>query len=428
MTARSKTFGNDNAAGKPRRRAARVHALGSRSASAFLAATLILVSGIEPASAQQRRNLFDMLFGGPRYEDEAPTRPPERYPRYERPRVSPDGAIVDMPSRPQRNRGSIRAIAPRAVPAPAPPQPEPVAKLENARKVLVIGDFLAGGMGGELETAFEAAPGVTVSERSDGSSGLVRDDHFDWIAQLPTLLDEEKPAIVVVMLGANDRQQITTATAKEKFRSEEWFDEYDARIGKLISVVTARKLPLLWVGLPSFQSPSMMADAATLNGLYRNQVEKAGAEFVDVWDGFVDEEGKYVVSGSDMNGQQVRLRGSDGITFTKAGKRKLAFYVERFVRRHLGEMTSPDLGPGVVNVSPEQKIAPAEPGQPLTLQPVSLSDPDLDGGKELLGAAALAAPTPANNAETPREKLVKRGELATAPAGRVDDYRMKAGQ
>ncbi|MDE1157742.1 MAG: GDSL-type esterase/lipase family protein [Neorhizobium sp.] len=404
----------------------------ARSARTLVAALIVFATSLQPASAQQRRNLLDMLFGGPRYEDERPSRELDRYPRYERPRVSPEnspgGSIVDMPSRPPRNHGSVRALAPRAVPAPTPPQPEPVAKLENARKVLVIGDFLAGGMGGELETAFEAAPGVTVSERSDGSSGLVRDDHFDWIAELPKILDEEKPAIVVVMLGANDRQQIATATTKEKFRSDGWLDEYDARIAKLIAVVTARKLPLLWVGLPSFQSPSMMADAATLNGLYRNEVEKAGAEFVDVWDGFVDEEGKYVVSGSDMNGQQVRLRGADGITFTKTGKRKLAFYVERFVRRHLGEMTSPDLAPGLVNVHPGEKLVPAEPGQPLTVQPVSLSDPDLDGGKELLGASILTAPNAANAAETPREKLVRRGELATAPAGRVDDYRLKAGQ
>ena len=39
-----------------------------------------------------------------------------------------------------------------------PPKPEPVAKLENARKILVVGDFFAGNIGGELETTFEASP------------------------------------------------------------------------------------------------------------------------------------------------------------------------------------------------------------------------------------------------------------------------------
>ena len=69
--------------------------------------------------------------------------------------------------------------------------------------------------------------------------------------------------------------------------------------------------------------------------LMRN--EAAGGTFVDVWDGFVDEAGKFVITGSDVNGQQVRLRGSDGINLTKAGKRKLAFYAEKDIRKILGD-------------------------------------------------------------------------------------------
>ena len=70
----------------------------------------------------------------------------------------------------------------------------------------------------------------------------------------------------------------------------------------------------------------------TFNGIYREEVEKVGGQFIDIWDGFVDEGGKFVLTGSDINGQQVRLRGSDGINLTKAGKRKLAFYVEKDIR------------------------------------------------------------------------------------------------
>lgn len=44
-----------------------------------------------------------------------------------------------------------------------------------------------------------------------------------------------------------------------------------------------------------------------------------------MWDGFVDEGGKFVITGYDMNGQQARLREADGIGMTQAGKRKLAF-------------------------------------------------------------------------------------------------------
>lgn len=380
-----------------------------------LVAVLMVGSFPVTADAQEqvrRRNLFDLLFGGPRYEREEP---PVRYNRR-------NGSIIDMAPRRERNRGAVRSPAPRPPIPLAPPKPDPVAKLENARKILVVGDFFAGNIGGELETTFEASPGVAVFTRSDGSSGLVRDDHYDWLKELPGIIDEAKPAIVVVMIGANDRQQMTSG-AKEKFPTDAWFGEYRRRVAEVTRIVTSRKLPLLWVGLPSFQSPSMMADAVKLNAIYRSRTEEVGGEFVDIWDGFVDEDGKFILTGSDVNGQQVRLRGADGITFTAAGKQKLAFYVEKLARRHLGDMASPELvniGPGTL---PDLNL-PADPNKVLPALPISLSDPDLDGGKELLGAI----PSTSALSQSPREKLVKRGEMDPPPTGRIDNYKISKTQ
>lgn len=369
------------------------------------------------AGAQQpgeRRNLLDMLFGGPRYERPPPRRGVER--RYYR-----DGSIVDVPLRPRRQPS--KRSTPRQAPTTSVIElatPEPVEKLEKAKHVLVVGDFLAGGMGDALEAAFEASPGVVIDERTDGSSGIVREDHFNWQVELPGMMETVKPAVVVMMIGANDRQSMRIGNSRESFRSDAWFKEYEERVAQLATTVTSRDVPLLWVGLPSFRSPSAMADTVTLNTIYRNQVEKAGAEFVDIWEGFVDQDGAFVVTGSDVNGQQVRLRGSDGINFTKAGKEKLAFYVEKFLRRHLGEMASPDL----VKLDDESLpglTLPALPGQiTIPTQPISLSDPELDGGKTLLGGSAPTAAT----LESALGKLVKRGELDPAPAGRIDDYRL----
>ena len=74
--------------------------------------------------------------------------------------------------------------------------------------VLVVGDFLAGGLAEGLSTAFAENPHVRVVDRTNGSSGLARDDFYDWPARIGELIDAEKPAAVVVMLGANDRQQM----------------------------------------------------------------------------------------------------------------------------------------------------------------------------------------------------------------------------
>src|SRR5262249_58230189 len=63
--------------------------------------------------------------------------------------------------------------------------------------------------------------------------------------------------------------------------------------------------------------------------------------YVDVWDGFVDDEGNFNLRGPDYNGQIRQLRSTDGIYFTKAGALKLGHYVEREIQRLMQARATP---------------------------------------------------------------------------------------
>ena len=199
----------------------------------------------ESFAQEQRRTLFEMLFGRPVGRDGGSGR--EYQPRNRR----------DFPSAP-RERSVTRPQPARKAPSVVPmrtAKPEPAAKLENARRVLVIGDFLAGGMGEELVNAFASSPAIAVDVRANGSSGLVRTDYYDWFTNLPQFISETKPATIVIMMGSNDRQQMQIGDIREKFGTEVWFKEYERRIDELLALAGRPKVPLLWVGLPAFQSP-----------------------------------------------------------------------------------------------------------------------------------------------------------------------------
>jgi hypothetical protein len=352
---------------------------------------------LEPAFAQERverRSILQLLFGTPKRKE------------------------VLLPERTIRKPRTVSRKKRPPTPAVVEAAPATIDKLPDAKVVLVVGDFIAGSLGDGLAAAFESTPGIVVERRTNGSSGIVRNDYYDWPGLLPGLIEEIKPALVVVSLGANDRQQMTVAGNKEKFRSEAWTREYEARVARIAELARSGSKPLLWIGMPAFQSSAMTADMTTLNTIYRAGVEKAGGQFIDVWDGFVDENGKFVTSGSDINGQQVRLRGSDGINFTKAGKRKLAFYVEKEIRRLLGDAAVD--GPGLQgDLKDLVVVAPAEDAEITKTQPISLADPALDGGSALLGDQPIKG-----NGKSLREKLVEKGEIANAPLGRVDDFRI----
>ena len=283
----------------------------------------------------------------------------------------------------------------------------------------MVGDFLAGGLAEGLEAAFADTPAVRILDRSNGSSGLVRDDYYNWPVKLAELVQTEKPAAVAIMLGSNDRQALPTAEGNKPPLTEAWIKAYGERAEALADVLVDSQIPFVWIGMPAFKSSKMTSDMLAFNEIYRAAAEKAGGEFVDIWEGFVDEKGVFVSIGPDVNGQPVRLRG-DGINMTRSGSRKIAFYAEKPLIKILGsplDGTAPDVS----------LVAPADlRGTQPALQidrtvPISLDDPEFDGGAELLGGdlgkvdasdgqvQAIPAPPPASS--------------PVVAIGRADDFR-----
>ena len=202
-----------------------------------------------------------------------------------------------------------------------------------------------------------------------------------------------------------------------EFRDERWVELYAKKIEELIGVLKSKGVPVLWVGLPAIRGQKGTSDLLFLDALYRDGAGKAGITYVDTWDGFVDEGGRFMQRGPDFEGQPRKLRSDDGVFFTKAGARKLAHYVEREVTRLLAARSGPIAVP-IEPATPEVNVAPGQPaprplaGPVMPLVASSVGTDQLLGGpgSRPAGVDALAART-----------LVK-GEALAPPAGRADDY------
>src|SRR3984893_6867198 len=145
-----------------------------------------------------------------------------------------------------------------------------------------------------------------------------------------------------------------------QFREERWVELYTKKIEEMIAVMKSKGVPVLWVGLPGVRGPKATSDALFLDSLYRDAAGKAGITYVDVWDGFVDERGGFLLKGPDFEGQIRQLRTYDGVYFTQRGARKLAHYVEREITRLLAARSAPITLP----TEPATPDANALPGQP----------------------------------------------------------------
>jgi hypothetical protein len=150
--------------------------------------------------------------------------------------------------------------------------------------------------------------------------------------------------------------------------------------------------------------------------MFRGSAEKAGIVFVDLWDGFVKENGRYTSFGPDYAGQTRRLRTADGVYFTKPGARKLAFYVEREISRVIANRAKlVALPANPEDVTPEHPggSAPRPLAGPVLPLTASYGMPD----KNLLGGAARP-----RSPQSIATRVLKRGEALSAPRGRADYF------
>jgi hypothetical protein len=236
---------------------------------------------------------------------------------------------------------------------------------------------------------------------------------------------DDKPADSELPPDEADGDQLATVREKSarspngiaEFRSDRWAELYSKKIDEMIAVLKSKGAPVFWVGLPAVRGTKSTSDMLFLDSLYRAAADKAGITYVDIWDGFVDEAGRYVQQGPDFEGQTRRLRSYDGVYFTKAGARKLAHYVEREITRVLAARSGPIAMPTEPG-TPDTDVKPGQPApRPLAGPIVPLVASSVGTDQLLGGPGSRSAAIDALAART----LVK-GEPLSAPAGRADDF------
>jgi uncharacterized protein len=431
------------------------------------AVALVVIAGSAtcgPASAQwgDRGGLGDQRSGGWGWDNRPSGGWGDRYPSDRYYRQSPYRDFFspfsgDRHNRPAPSVDYSKAPPPRKLETPA------------TSTVVVVGDSMADWLSYGLDENYADQPEIGVERKIRAASGLVRYDakneSLDWPQAAKEALSNEKPNAIVVMLGLNDRlplrekaqaqpkrngepaqgaNQSTGQASQDKaappadaeappqaagqtesqhpvpggpydFHTDQWAALYVKRIDAMIAALKSKGVPVIWVGLPAIRGTKATSDMSYLDELYRERAERAGIIYVDIWDGFVDEEGRYAVQGPDFEGQTRRLRTPDGVYFTKAGAVKIASYVDRELRRVMPSSVAPVALPGP-ETTPKSGPAGARPDVGPVL-PLTASGGDHGG--DLLGAGDHSTQT---TSDPIAAKILSRGETLAAPAGRADDF------
>ncbi|MFG1401696.1 SGNH/GDSL hydrolase family protein [Xanthobacter sediminis] len=309
--------------------------------------------------------------------------------------------------------------APQAAPKKREPPPEPEgtvypsadAASQGKRQpptqfALVLGDRMGGQLAQGLADAYVPDRArLAIVEYTVDDSGYLSSP-VDWIAKAPPAIANGRPNVTVLALGGEDLKPITEGELQLEPLTDRWIEAYSRRVDEVLAALREKAGRVIVVGVAPAASPGVSADYERLNEILRARAARAGLPFVSVWDGFVDEEGKYLATGPAVDGQRRRLRLADGVRFTRAGGRKLAFFVQKDLNRLLED--------------PAKPVTPADGAPPALSLAGAPVKADAKADARALPAAVPAAATNAPAQAT--QRALKDGIPPPAVRGRADDF------
>ena len=190
----------------------------------------------------------------------------------------------------------------------------------NKLRVAVIGDSLSQGLGPAIERWMD--PGVArVLSLGRQSTGLSRNDYFNWQAGMRQIVREFRPDLVFVMLGSNDAQaQISRDGAAIPVGSADWVEGYRERAAELLREATRAGTHVVWVGIPIVKERQRWDFYRRVNDIYRDTANAdAFGTYVDTWEPFEAGDGGYTAFARNERGDLVEVRAPDGVHFTPTG-------------------------------------------------------------------------------------------------------------
>lgn len=300
-------------------------------------------------------------------------------------------------------------------------------------EILTIGDAIGGGLGAGLARVAEPSGDYEVSVRFNEESGLARPEVYDWAATVPKIVAGNAYDVIVVMLGANDRQMIRDGELRYDFNTPEWTAAYKKQVDRLLDQLQASKARIVWVSEPPMADPDYDAAMRVIADLQRERVTARGMTFLDIRPQFSNPDGSYTDVMKNDTGATIKLRGRDGVSFFKNGNNRMG----ELVLAAIATAPAADAAKTARQDTPEAAKTDREAkpnavplfgqavmdGEAYTVQPegvtanaMLLAAGDLGPEAALKTLRDIAAPG------SSAERLFKFGSPAAAPAGRADDF------
>ena len=200
-------------------------------------------------------------------------------------------------------------------------------------KFLLIGDSLGNNLGYGMISQLSYKSGLTFTLKAKASTGLSNAWFYNWHNNLATFQKIYKPNLVIIFLGANDRQNFVVNGVVQNFGTEAWKKTYRSNVTRLATSATKAGAYVLWVGMPIMKPYNYAKGITIIDEQFALAVPKVpGATYLPLRAFTADADGNYRQS-AFVNGKYSVIRGEDGIHFSWLGQHVIATYTINAINR-----------------------------------------------------------------------------------------------
>lgn len=211
---------------------------------------------------------------------------------------------------------------------------DPPAEAEPLR-VLLVGDSIMNQAGVYLEGALEERSGVEVEVRNEGrnGTGLLTPSIYDWLGEVPAIIDEYRPDVIAVLFVGNYTDTDlwrTDGGAEVMGYTDLFFREWEEEARALQGILASTGADVYWVN-----PPPMLADEGTRRVTYFRQIHRGivedwpGTVLIDGTDVLTNDDGSYAFELPGEDGTLEQVRSIDSVHLTPLGSELLAEEIAR---------------------------------------------------------------------------------------------------
>lgn len=198
-------------------------------------------------------------------------------------------------------------------------------------EIFFVGDSMMQGVAPHTQQFLQKIHNIKSVNLSKQSTGLSYPSFFNWPKTIEeTLANNSKIKILVVFLGPNDPWDMPNLKGGKflKYGTPEWDMSYRERMASILNTAKNYDVKVIWMTPPNMKKVSLNERMIHLNEIMQAELKTHNALVIDT---------RPLVGGSNnvyndylvKDGEQIKMRSSDGIHFTAQGQKLLAQVLEQ---------------------------------------------------------------------------------------------------